>query len=135
VITTELTINELLEPVLTSAADNLFAAAALEDPQEAVGIFCLDGTLLPLVNQARSSSRFVVSNRLFMEAIDDAIAKDLYPLGVYHSHPNRPPDPSPADIAFMEQWPGVISVIVSLHPEQIVAWEYSSDSITKLAEV
>lgn len=132
--TTELTIDSLLPLLLPEVASTLIEISAYESPNEAVGILCLDGTIFPLINQARSGSRYIVSNRLFNEAINELTGKGLYPVGVYHSHPNRDHHPSTPDRAFMEENAGVISIIVSVQDETVAAWTYDGE-VKLLTEV
>lgn len=57
-----------------------------ELPDEAVGLLWSDGSVSRLINQARSPSRFSVSQPQLAEAMDK-VSPDLLLVGLYHSHP------------------------------------------------
>lgn len=73
-----------------------------DSPNECVGLIWDDGTTTRLVNQARSSSRFSVSQRQMSERLvektDDALL-----IAIYHSHPQGDPTLSPTDKQSLER--------------------------------
>lgn len=93
-------------------------------PQEAVGILCSDGVNYPLINQARSDSRFEVSQTLVKEAIEALVNVGREPVAIYHSHPMTTSSPSNQDISMMKNMPGALSIIVG--QDGIAAWRYDN---------
>ena len=89
-------------------------------PEEAVGILCADGSSYPLINQARSSRRFEVSETLLEEAIAMLNEVGKHPVAIYHSHPESASGPSRRDIEMMKLMPGALSVIVGI--DGIAGW-------------
>lgn len=111
---------ELMEHSSRALTEHRFEAY----PQEAVGILCSDGTNYPLINQARSDSRFEVSETLVREAIDALSRLGREPVAVYHSHPTSSSSPSNQDISMMKRMPGALSIIVGI--DGIAAWRFDN---------
>jgi proteasome lid subunit RPN8/RPN11 len=66
---------------------------------EAVGIIWSDSSISPLVNQARSSKRFAVSESLFAETLAQVDPAEKTMVSLYHSHPSGAMFPSSEDQA------------------------------------
>lgn len=66
---------------------------------EAVGIIWSDSSVTPLVNQARSSKRFSVSETLFAETLARVDPAEKTMVSLYHSHPSGALFPSSEDQA------------------------------------
>ena len=64
---------------------------------EVVGIVWSDSTISPLINQARSATRFSVSESLFAETIAAVNPAEKTMVSLYHSHPGDNPRPSKLD--------------------------------------
>lgn len=94
---------------------------AASEPYEAVGVIHPDGTITPLLNQARSASRFMVNPTQLKERLLDRMERGLNAdiWGIYHSHilPNSTTTPSVYDLDFMAtvepSLPGIRHVIVT----------------------
>ena len=72
----------------TLATTEILDHVASSLPNEAVGLLWSDSTITPLVNQARSPTRFVVSPTLLAEALSTVDPYDKYLVAIYHSHPS-----------------------------------------------
>ncbi len=100
------------------------AARAIADdalaqvPNEACGLIAGDGytihRAIPLANfAADKGSRFALEPAQQLAALKQLDAERLVWMGVYHSHPNTPAIPSPADIAGNSD-ANLLQLIVSL---------------------
>ena len=121
-----------LQGLLESLDFDLRDLADYAAPEEACGLLCHDGTIQPLINQARSTHRFVVSSTLLKEAIDELTSQGSFPIAVYHSHPTRTSYPSRQDEQTLKDSPDLISVIVGT--DATTAWIYN-DVLLNIAEV
>lgn len=65
----------------------IFAHVEVELPFEAVGLVWSDGSISPLINQARSQHRFTVSQALLAEALVAVDPAEKTLVAFYHSHP------------------------------------------------
>lgn len=87
-----------------------------ESPNECVGLVLGDGTIVKLINQARSTDRFFVGASQISELFED-VDEDI--IATYHSHPSSPAIPSGEDQKFMAfislVWPDVYHIILSNH--------------------
>ncbi len=123
---------ESVEQVLTMAASEMLNHRFDDYPLEAVGILCVDGSVYPLINQARSAHRFEVSQILVREAIEALNRRGFSPIAVYHSHPTSSTGPSTRDVELMSNMPGVLSVIIGL--DGITAWRWE-DGLQSVARI
>lgn len=113
--------------VISDASSALYEARDDAYPEEGVGILCIDATVYPLINQARSHKRFVVSERLVLEKQLELYEQGFSPVAFYHSHPTSPAGPSNRDLHWMEEHPRQVSVIVG--NDGIAAWWWDEESI------
>ncbi len=114
-----------LETLLTAARTDLTKHRDDDYPNEAVGILCADGTVYPLINQARSHKRFEVSERIVTEAIAQLKVRKRHPVAIYHSHPTSTSEPSNRDIMMMQEMPQASFVIVG--SDGIAAWMWNDE--------
>ena len=115
-----LEIRDEVEALLLVARADLLAARHDGYPNEAVGILCADGSVYPLINQARSSKRFEVGETAVGEAINHLKYRGRFPVAVYHSHPTSDSGPSERDKMMMEEMPNALFVIIG--KDGIAAW-------------
>ena len=101
-------------------------------PDECVGLLMGDGTVHRLINQARSSRRFLVHPRQIVETIGEAAVAGEGVAAMYHSHRGAP-NPSGPDRDFMAglaiAWPQVVHVILS--PSGYKIWKLRDDNRPK----
>lgn len=132
-----MTLAKELQPTLTEllewVAEGLIEEVDGRLPNEAVGLLCEDGTILSLINQARSPDRFEVSNRLVHEAITEAVDRGYHPLAIYHSHPTKDSWPSKRDDVMMELLAEVPFVIVGI--DGIAAWMWEDGETRFITKV
>ncbi len=97
--------------------EQIVAQARADAPLETCGL--LSGQhgrvarVLPVPNAARSPVVYHMDGQEFADAMG---ACDFSPLGIYHSHPQGPPIPSPTDIA-QAFYPESVYIIISLERE------------------
>lgn len=115
-----LEIRDEVEALLGTARADLLAARHKDYPNEAVGILCADGSVYPLINQARSSKRFEVGETAVGEAINHLKYRGRFPVAVYHSHPTSDSGPSERDKMLMQEMPNAVNVIIG--KDGIAAW-------------
>lgn len=105
-------------------------------PEEACGLLfgTADGQLVravPIPNGAPLETRrvtYLLSPGAYRRAEQQAQAEGLEVVGVFHSHPDHPPEPSATDLA--EAWPGWVYVIVPVaagQPGPPRAWRLRDD--------
>ncbi|MDK1103813.1 MAG: Mov34/MPN/PAD-1 family protein [Actinomycetota bacterium] len=128
-------VSSMVEPakvLMEAAGFDLLNHRNRDYPNEAVGIICADGTCYPLINQARSSSRFEVSITLVREAMEILVRRDLDPVAIYHSHPTSSSDPSARDGIMMSELSGVLFVVIG--NDGIAAWTWNGklQSVVKI---
>lgn len=94
-----------------------------ENPLEACGLLSgknrMAYTWWPMVNVLKSRNEFAMDTRQIEDTFRKMEDKGEQLVGIYHSHPNSPPFPSPDDIAYAH-YPEAVYIIVSLyrtHPE------------------
>ena len=116
-----------VEALISDASSALYQARDEAYPEEGVGILCVDGSVHPLINQARSHKRFAVSERLVHEKQLELDGHGMSPVAFYHSHPTDPASPSARDMLWMEEHPRQVSVIVG--NDGIAAWWWDEESI------
>ena len=118
--------------LITFAAISLVMHRDSDYPHEAVGILCSDGSIYPLINQARSAHRFEVSQPLVKEAIGVLTQRGMEPIAVYHSHPTSSSGPSKRDIMLMETMPGSLSIIIGQDGIAAWLWDGGLQSVTRI---
>lgn len=109
-----------MTPLSTRTLDQIRDHADSE-PYEAVGVVHPDGTTTRLVNQAKSTLRFLVNPTQLKERLVEKLERgeDADIWAIYHSHilPNSTTDPSVYDITFMgeveQSLPGVRHIIIT----------------------
>lgn len=122
-LVSDTTIKSLIE----YSAGSLIHARDNAYPNEAVGYIRSDALLYPLINQARSPKRFIVSDVLAKEAIDEITRDGAEPAMVYHSHPVGDSTPSNNDRMMMSEMIGAVFVIVG--KDDISAWCYKYEPV------
>ena len=118
--------------LIASAATSLVTHRDSDYPHEAVGSLCSDGSVYPLINQARSAHRFEVSQPLVKEAIGVLTQRGMEPIAVYHSHPTSSSGPSKRDIMLMETMPGSLSIIIGQDGIAAWLWDGGLQSVTRI---
>lgn len=119
------TVAEPLRAILVAVREDLIAHRNSDYPNEAVGIITADATIYPLINQARSHKRFIVSQQLVAEAINHLKYRNHLPIAVYHSHPTSTSSPSKSDENMMTEMPQSTFVIVG--DDGIAAWMWDEE--------
>lgn len=76
--------------------------------------------VVPADNIHKSSVSFEADAELVYRAIDEAEAKGLELIGIYHSHPNTHAFISAADAEIMKLWPSVAWLVLGVTREKIV---------------
>ena len=105
--------------------------ARSERPNECVGLLAGRGDVVervfPIVNEAKSPTRFFAAEGLF-EPMRAMRAAGLELVGIYHSHPDAPAVPSQRDRE-ENYYPEALHVIVSLVGEEpnLRAWRLAQD--------
>ncbi len=97
---------------MADASAALYEARDEAYPNEGVGIVTIDCIVYPLINQARSSTRFIVNERLVHEAQEELKGQGHTPVTFYHTHPVSPPSPSARDELWLEEHPNQVMMIV-----------------------
>ncbi len=71
------------------------------------------------------SRRYVIDPLELLHADDDARKKSLDLIGVYHSHPDHPAEPSEYDRSRAASWLSYVIVsVVDRHPKDVTAWRF-----------
>lgn len=65
-------------------------------------------------NKERAHDRYEIDSKTFDRVDRDAAGRDLKIIGLYHSHPDHPPDPSDFDKECAYVWTDYSYVIVSV---------------------
>jgi len=81
-----------------------YAVASLS-PEEACGLLAGENTagdcrvrrVIPVVNELHSPTRYRMAAQEQINAFNQIEAQGLHLVGIYHSHPTGPPEPSPTD--------------------------------------
>jgi len=86
--------------------------------------------LLPIenVHEEERRRRFLIDPRDYLAAEREARARGLVVLGIYHSHPDHPAQPSEHDRK--HAWPNLHYVIVAVaqgEPGEMTSWVLSDD--------
>jgi proteasome lid subunit RPN8/RPN11 len=120
--------------------DEMIAHAREEAPNECCGMVAArDGEAVKVYRAANATEarlrhlRFEIDPREQIQ-IHNAMEAEGLDLGViYHSHTRTAPNPSPTDVNFAQQWPGVIWVIVGLAGDapEVKAWLLDDNRITE----
>jgi proteasome lid subunit RPN8/RPN11 len=83
-------------------------------PEEACGLLAGEcrtvRRVIPVENSLHSSTRYSMDAKAQLEAFLAMEQDGQEMVGIFHSHPNGPPDPSPSDIAEF-YYPGTVTVI------------------------
>lgn len=75
------------------------------------------------------SRRYVIDPLDLLHADDDARSRGLDLIGIYHSHPDHPAEPSEFDRSHASSWYSyLILSIVRGVPEALTAWRYDDSS-------
>jgi proteasome lid subunit RPN8/RPN11 len=112
--------------------DEIVAHAREEAPNECCGYMRLkDGAVVDVVraqNKHRSPYRFELDDASLMTAA--FLEDEGFGVGIYHSHPRSPAEPSQTDIN-VAQYPGWVYVIVSLEggEPQVRAWRIADGRV------
>ena len=89
-------------------------------PEEACGFLAgqrqLAREIFPITNTLHSPLAFHMQPQEQLRAFQSIEAQGLNLLGIYHSHPGGPPDPSEEDLA-QAYYPGTVQLIWSLSDE------------------
>ena len=97
--------------------EQMIEQARADAPLETCGLVAgRDGRVtrvLPVPNALRSPVAYQMDGQALVDAM---VACDYEPLGIYHSHPDGPPVPSPTDVA-KAFYPDSLYVIISLAQE------------------
>ncbi|MDA4112351.1 MAG: M67 family metallopeptidase [Thaumarchaeota archaeon] len=72
--------------------------------------------------------RYTIDPKEFMKAENEAEARGLDVVGIYHSHPNAPAKPSLFDMSYA--WPSLSYVVIEVRdasPVDVKSWELKAD--------
>ena len=86
----------------------------------------LQSRIVPGTSRGESRSRrYVIDPLELLHADDDARKKSLDLIGVYHSHPDHPAEPSEYDRSRAASWLSYVIVSVAdRHPKDVTAWRF-----------
>lgn len=121
----------------------ILAHALRDSPYEACGLLCgaeqngiLRGTtIVPVPNIAPDPAHhFYMDEAALVRVMLDLSARGLILVGIYHSHPQGDPIPSPEDVRSFH-YPGTAALIVGLKNAQpdagsVQAWDIRAGSVT-----
>lgn len=82
----------------------------------------------PNTNQGSRGSRFNIDPMELVRADEETRRASLNLIGIYHSHPDTPAQPSKIDLE--NAWPGYTYLVVSVQngePKNFAAWQLSED--------
>ena len=86
-------------------------------PQECCGVLGGRGSVVTsvyaLTNDSKAENEFFANLKELFDAIRSMRNKNEEMIGIYHSHPSGPPEPSPSDVE-RNYYPGLFYLIVSL---------------------
>ena len=114
--------------------EQMVGQARADAPLETCGLLAgRDGrvtSVLPVHNALRSPVAYQMDGQALLDAM---VACDYEPLGIYHSHPDGPPDPSPTDVA-KAFYPDSVYVIISLaqEPPSVRAFRILGGAVIKV---
>ncbi len=77
------------------------------------------------LNTERARDRFTLDPLELMQVEKAADRDGLELVGIYHSHPDHPAEPSLTDLSFAEPWPGLVWIILSVRqgrPADLKGW-------------
>ena len=117
---------------MADASTALYEARDKAYPNEGVGIVTIDCIVYPLINQARSATRFIVNERLVHEAQQELKGQGHTPVTFYHTHPASPPSPSARDELWLEEHPNQVMMIVG--KSGIASWVWT-DRLHSLGKI
>ena len=127
-----------MQLILTKAQRQLLSTEAInKKPNESCALLFGkkdDGKIIvseiyPAENIEKSPINFTISNEQLIQGYKIAEDKGLDVIGIFHSHPDSEPYPSPTDKKFMEINP-VAWVIFSLTTNEFKAYMFESELIT-----
>ena len=127
-----------MQLILTKAQRQLLSTEAInKKPNESCALLFGkkdDGKIIvseiyPAENIEKSPINFTISNEQLIQGYKIAEDKGLDVIGIFHSHPDSEPYPSPTDKKFMEINP-VAWVIFSLITNEFKAYMFESELIT-----
>ena len=127
-----------MQLILTKAQRQLLSTEAInKKPNESCALLFGkkdDGKIIvseiyPAENIEKSPINFTISNEQLIQGYKIAEDKGLDVIGIFHSHPDSEPYPSPTDKKFMEINP-VAWVIFSLITNEFKAYMFGSELIT-----
>jgi proteasome lid subunit RPN8/RPN11 len=120
----------------TSQAEQVARHAFAEAPQEACGLIAGAGVqaqhIIPVANIAADPRRrYEMDHAELVRAIFEIQSSGLSLIGIYHSHPDSDPIPSPTDIQ-QANYPDTACVIVSLSGEKprLAGWRISATQVS-----
>jgi len=90
---------------------------------------------VPNINQKSRSNRYNIDPLELVRADEAALRANLDLIGIYHSHPDAPPEPSKIDREYA--WPNYTYIIVSLEnrvTKEVRAWQLNDDKSTFQSE-
>lgn len=107
--------------VAPSFLERILDRARTLAPQECCGVLGGRGTVVtsvyPLTNDSKSPNEFFANPQELFDAVRSMREKNEEMIGIYHSHPNGPPEPSPSDEE-RNYYPGLFYLIVSLEGKE-----------------
>jgi proteasome lid subunit RPN8/RPN11 len=117
--------------------DDMIAHAREGEPEEVCGILATRNdevqALYRITNSEHSPVFFVMDPQEQLRAILDIEAQGMDIGAIYHSHTMTAARPSATDIK-LAQWPGALSIIVSLakpNAPEVRAWRISDGQVTE----
>ena len=104
-----------------SLADQMFAHARSELPNEACGILAGDTgraiRFFPAINAEHSPTRSVVDPQDQLRILNELYTSGWDLLGIFHSHTHTAAYPSSTDVSLAANWPDAYYLIASLQEE------------------
>lgn len=104
-----------------SLAEQMFAHARAENPNEACGILAGDSgrpvQFYPATNAEHSPTRYVVDPKDQLRILNELHTRGWDLLGIFHSHTHTQAYPSSTDVSLAANWPDAIYLIASLQAE------------------
>ncbi len=122
----------------TAVAQQIFETLRAAYPEEGCGVMLGRdlGPVREIVSIAALDNdspenrdrRYIISPGQFLAAEREARSRDLDVVGIFHSHPDHPPEPSAFDLE--HAWPYYSYLIVSVGPDgarEVRAWRLLED--------
>jgi len=94
-------------------------------PGVSSGVSVIRAVRMRNMNTERARDRFTLDPKELMDVEKAADREGLELVGIYHSHPDSPAEPSVTDLSFAAPWPGLSWIILSVRggrPAELRSW-------------